>query len=320
MAAQFIAEEGPLKGLVLALDEGDEWTIGRDIDQCNLLLEDPMASRRHLLCRKSDRGYVIENLSETHPVLVNGAPLEGLYLLHESDLVKVGATLFRFYLHAPVEAEPIGQAEAKQETIYEEEQEGEEPIHFDLSMSSRFLVKVIAGPNTGAEFALDPGRSYTLGTDSTTCDIVFHDLSVSREHGRIAISEEGELIIEDLDSRNGIIVERERIIGSKRFFPNTVITVGTTSFLVLDREAEAMTIAAPLFEMPPLEEEESAAVKEEVPAEVSVAAKKEEKAPVSRGGLDSISFISGVSNLIWARYCLSLSSIRGRGALNRLYD
>lgn len=293
MGAQFIAEGGPLKGLVLALDEGDEWIMGRDIDQCNLLIEDLTASRRHLLCRKTEEGYFIENLSETHPVLVNGKTLENAYLLQEGDLIKVGSSFFRFYQQSIEDQEflePFSASDQeKYDTIYEEETET--PIHLDLSLSSRFLVKVIAGPNVGAEFALEPGATYTLGTDSTTCDIIFHDLSVSREHGRITISPEGEVTIEDLDSRNGIIVDRERIISPKRLLPNTVVTVGTTSFLLLDREAEAVTIAAPLFQPPPQEEEEAEPVfaekREETENEKVMVTPTPQvtKAPLNRGTL-----------------------------------
>ena len=50
MTARFIAEEGLLKGLILPLEEGNEWIIGRDPDACQLLLEDPAASRKHLRC------------------------------------------------------------------------------------------------------------------------------------------------------------------------------------------------------------------------------------------------------------------------------
>jgi type III secretion system YscD/HrpQ family protein len=306
MVAQFIAEEGPLKGLTLTLDEGNEWIIGRDIDQCDLLIEDLTVSRRHVLCHRTEEGYFIENLSETHPIILNRKPLQGSYLLHEDDLLQIGASVFRFHENVFQEEGTLGDFKSdeettiKHDTIYEEGESDKEPVHLDLSLSSRFLVKVIAGPNTGAEFALDVGTSYVLGTDSTTCDIVFHDLSVSREHGRITVSSEGELTIEDLDSRNGIIVERERIIASKRLLPNTVVTIGTTSFLVLDREAEAATIAAPIFEPPSLEEEEvpeESVIEEEIPEEVMVAAVAE-KTPINRGSLILSLALGGLALLL----------------------
>ena len=76
MAAKLVAEEGVLKGLVLSLEEGDQWIIGRDPDTCQLLVEDPSASRKHLICRTTPKGIMVENLSQTHPTEVNDEPVK----------------------------------------------------------------------------------------------------------------------------------------------------------------------------------------------------------------------------------------------------
>ncbi len=96
MAAEFIAEEGPLKGLILALEEGDEWVIGRDPDLCDLVVEDPKVSRRHAICRMTSSGYLLENLSDTNMVLVNDRTISEPSLLKEGDRIQIGSTLFRF--------------------------------------------------------------------------------------------------------------------------------------------------------------------------------------------------------------------------------
>src|SRR5262245_60252443 len=97
MGAEFIAEEGVLKGLILSLEKGEEWTIGRDPDLSTLVIEDPKASRRHMRIRKTEEGYSVENLSETNPVLIGDVPLVAPTLLHDGDLLRVGDSLFRFY-------------------------------------------------------------------------------------------------------------------------------------------------------------------------------------------------------------------------------
>ena len=71
MAAKLVAEEGALKGLVLSLEDGDQWVIGRDPDACQLLIEDPSTSRKHLVCKTTPKGIVVENLSETNPIQVS---------------------------------------------------------------------------------------------------------------------------------------------------------------------------------------------------------------------------------------------------------
>lgn len=294
MGAEFIAEKGVLKGLILSLERGEEWTIGRDPDLSAIVIEDPKASRIHLRIHKTEKGYVAENLSDSNPALVNGKALSESTLLHEGDLVTIGGSAFRFYPEgaagdqfafevesdndeaaeeseekeeAPREEFAAEEASAfeqgPEEDVFEEElfEESEIPeLEIDLTPSTRFILKVIAGPNTGAEFALDLDRSYLIGTDTSTCDIVFNDLSVSREHARLSVSKEGKITLEDLGSRNGVIVDKERIVSPKTLSANSVAALGTSAFLLIDREAPSETIAAPLFEAPPEEKEEAEVV------------------------------------------------------------
>ena len=97
MAPKLVAEEGILTGLVLSLEEGNQWIIGRDPDECQLLVEDPSASRKHLLIRKSPDGFIVENLSSTNPVQVNSEDVKEPRLLHHGDILTIGSGLFRFY-------------------------------------------------------------------------------------------------------------------------------------------------------------------------------------------------------------------------------
>jgi len=46
MPAHFIAEEGPLAGLILNLDRGEEWIIGRDPDEADFVVEDGKISKK----------------------------------------------------------------------------------------------------------------------------------------------------------------------------------------------------------------------------------------------------------------------------------
>lgn len=140
--------------------------------------------------------------------------------------------------------------EQVEDTIFSEE-EGDKhtlaKINFDLVETGRWLLKVIAGPNNGAEFSMHASTSYVIGTDPNSCDIVFHDTSVSRQHGRITIDKNEELTIEDLKSRNGTTVDGEAVQTKKKLAPNAVVTMGTTAFTVYDREGEMQTIISPLL-------------------------------------------------------------------------
>lgn len=286
MKSRLVGEEGPLEKLVLSFDEGDHWTVGRDPDECQLLVEDPAVSRKHLLCIRTTEGLQIDNLSKTNPSQINGEPLSAPYLLRHGDLVRIGNTLFRYFEdgaqlmspeeftgvsnrgeNAPQEESPKeeskgeSRASAKERearsdrgppsTLFGEDIAGEmvelAQVNFSLLDTGRWLLKVISGPNTGAEFAMQPGESYLIGTDPNSCDVVFYDTSVSRQHAKISISPDQVITLEDLKSRNGTLIHGDPISQPTQLPPNTIVSMGTTSFVVYDREGEMQTIISPLL-------------------------------------------------------------------------
>src|SRR5256885_177827 len=134
----------------------------------------------------------------------------------------------------------------RHDTIFDEESEKaiEPPVVVDFELmenQGRWLLKVVSGPNSGAEFYMAAGTSYLLGCDQS-CDIVFNDLSVSRQHARLSIDEDGHIQIEDLGSRNGTFVDGEKITDRRAVQSNALISLGTTTIMLIDREGERKTI------------------------------------------------------------------------------
>ena len=256
-----IGEEGPLAGLVIRLENGEEWLIGRDPDVSYQVLEDPMVSRKACVIRKKDDGFYLENLSDVSPASINGANIEGDALLTEGDTVQIGGTLFRFTEDDP----DIEKEESQPEKLEEEEKEPEPPEEENLFSSftftgdeeTRWLIKVISGPNSGAEFNAQSGRSYVIGKDPNTCDIVLQDLSVSREHAKITLDDSGSSVsIEDLNSRNGTAISGKLIEEATPLESQDLIALGTTTLLIIDREQTRETIYSPPPLPPAIEDEE----------------------------------------------------------------
>lgn len=286
MVARLVAEEGDLKGLVFSLEAGDEWIIGRDPDECSLVIQDPLVSRKHLIAKRSSEGIFVENLSSTNPSLVNDEEIgKEPRLLQQGDTIKIGNETFRYYSessahildeempsvvtpiefddHAPSataqppplllegnEKEDREEDKEETDTVFDEEEGAKSPlaeINFGITETGRWLLKVIGGPNNGAEFYMQAGHSYILGTDPHTCDIVFHDTSVSRQHAKITVTAEDTLLIEDLKSRNGVLISGAPLDGKDALSPSMIVTIGTTSFVVYDREGEMQTIISPLL-------------------------------------------------------------------------
>lgn len=145
------------------------------------------------------------------------------------------------------------------DTIFEEIEESSDELPFNFLNEAPFVLKVIAGPNTGAEIGLEKNRAYVIGKDASTCDIIFQDLSVSRNHARLHIGEDGQITIEDLGSKNKTFVNSSPISDKMTVTSQDFISLGTTTFLVLDRDAPTDTIYSPIpssFEAPQEEPEE----------------------------------------------------------------
>ncbi len=258
MAGFLIGEEGALSGLIIELQDAHEWILGRDPDVCYQVLEDPMVSRKHVLIREeSPHQLIIENLSATNPASINGEPLLEPYELSDQDLIQIGSTLFRFTTTAPDQKKP----EPPLALPSSSEDPFSDLLSFKPTEQSRWLLKVTLGPNTGAEFPLEYGKSYTLGKDPALSDLVFQDLSVSRKHARLTLTESGELFIEDLGSRNGVLVNGSLIEEKTPLFSQDAIAIGTTTFVVIDRIQERETVyAAAITETSRLSEKEKEAL------------------------------------------------------------
>lgn len=120
-------------------------------------------------------------------------------------------------------------------------------IDFGFIESGRWLLKVIGGPNSGAEFYMNAGQGYVVGNDPKSCDIVLYDKTVSRQHAKLSVSEDEKLFIEDLGSKNGILLNGIKIEQKTQFEPGVMVALGTTSFVVYDREGEVQTIITPIL-------------------------------------------------------------------------
>ncbi len=283
MTAHLIAKEGPRKGLVLNLAEQDEWIVGRDPSVASFVIEDDTVSRKHAHFFNASEGVYLENLSRVNPTLVNHETIHGRVLLKPGDAIQIGQTVFTFsegdLPELPLaehreeqEREPFEPEENAHDTIFEDAEEAA-----PLPLETPFILKVISGPNAGAEIQLEQGRSYTLGKDPDSCDVVFQDLSVSRTHARLTLSPEGEIDLEDLGSKNGTLVNGITLTENRRIHPHDMVALGTTVFLIIDRQAPQETIYSAPIASP--ESAEVEAIREEEPVEPPA----EEKTPEAAG-------------------------------------
>jgi len=295
MPAHLIGE-----GLILNLENGKEWIIGRDPEFSDFVIEDPAVSRKHALLSKDLEGFYLSNLSDSKSIYVNGIEYESgnpeRILLKEGDQIQFGSHSFRFSeeeiplqkekkkdvyedvfgdLEEPAEPPPPPRNESRNESrdesreetgeeklerIEEPQEDAEEPSYntifddvesdselpFNLLQPATLMLKVISGPNAGAEIGLERGRSYVIGRDPNSCGVLFHDYSVSHNHAKLNITADGVMEIEDLGSKNGVLVNGLPIKGNAVITTKDLIALGTTVFMIIDRETAQETLYFPV--------------------------------------------------------------------------
>ena len=101
--ALLVTLRGRAIGERILLKPGDEKVvIGRD-DDADLTLPDDSASRLHCELKFGQTGWFISDLSSTNGTYVGGQ-LTDSALLRDGDIIKIGATIFRFLSSQDVEA------------------------------------------------------------------------------------------------------------------------------------------------------------------------------------------------------------------------
>lgn len=289
MNAHLIVEEGKLTGLTFDLQGDSKWFLGRDPDLSNFIIEDLTVSRQHALITKGEDGYFIENFSQKSPLLLNNAPINQSIHLKNGDKIQLGSTIITFYDEDHENLEPqeeiiqVAPEEIQDEykTIFEEK---DETTHndaliasLDLELRERYLLKIISGPQVGSEFSMQEDKPYIIGSDATLADIILYDLSVSRKHAIITLQKDGSCKIEDLQSRNGIFINNEKIDKEALIVCQDIVQLGTTSFVLIDRDQQSHTIVA----AQPIKEEIQEEPKEETPEKPKEKLKEEAKDQVA---------------------------------------
>jgi pSer/pThr/pTyr-binding forkhead associated (FHA) protein len=94
MAAIFILTKDR-KQLARSTMAGNVFTMGRSKD-CNLTLDEPLASREHVEVTLVDGRYWIRDCESTNGTLLNGVKLAGKQSLKDGDEIYVGATRIKF--------------------------------------------------------------------------------------------------------------------------------------------------------------------------------------------------------------------------------
>jgi pSer/pThr/pTyr-binding forkhead associated (FHA) protein len=184
---------GPAAGSTIEIPGGG-LRIGRAQGAGGDLGGDPELSREHArVLALADGGLLVEDLSSTNGTFVNGTRIAAATLLRPGDELELGGTRARVLGAA---ADLAAGATASKPS---------EPAR-------RPALRVIAGNAPGAIIGLDDGP-VTLGSSSSGLLDLGGDPSLAPEHARVLARADGSVLVEDLGSPGGTLLDGRRIPG-----------------------------------------------------------------------------------------------------------
>jgi len=92
-------------------------------------------------------------------------------------------------------------------------------------------VKVLQGSNTGKDFKI-PTPKCVIGREEDCTLRIQNDDAISRKHC-VILTSENEVVVRDLNSRNGTFVNEERVAGEAVLLHGDILRVGTKQFEML---------------------------------------------------------------------------------------
>jgi DNA segregation ATPase FtsK/SpoIIIE, S-DNA-T family len=137
---------------------------------------------------------------------------------------------------------PLGDLSLRQGSVLEP---ASGPPPATTGAESAVVLSVVGGLGAGATIDLPPGR-HTVGRDPETADVVLDDPTISGSHARLDVSPDGVVVVADLESRNGTVVEGYKPDGPLRLGQGEVVQTGA----VLWRTGKPPAVDASLLGKP----------------------------------------------------------------------
>ena len=232
---------GPAEGRSLTLER--EIVVGRH--GADLNIEDPEISRRHAVLRPVEGGVEVEDLGSSNGTFVDGRRIDGPTTLTVSGMVQMGDTKIAIQLtpsagpegRPAASADPAVTAPRATRPPPDERDQGEPgPKGAGGGSTSRHLLKFVNGtaPGTLVPVGSEP---FVIGRGESGLGMLDHDPELSRKHARIS-KVDGRVVVEDLGSTNGTLVNGHRIAAPTVLQPDDSLHIGTTTLQLVELPAE----------------------------------------------------------------------------------
>lgn len=227
------------KQLAKAAIDADVFVVGRTAD-CNLRIEEPLASRQHFEIVRDRGRYLIQDRGSRNGTTLNGEKLTAKRELKDGDEIGVGGTRLKFVCDAVPDAgeevdEDATRAAAPED--FAKKMPGQQIQQKKEKGALEYKLRVLEGPSAGATFRDWEGK-LTLGRALDNHVVLMDDDLISGHHAHI-VQTGAEFFVEDLGSSNGtflngIKVQRERLAAGGKIKIGKAILV----FDVVDTRAQ----------------------------------------------------------------------------------
>jgi ABC-type multidrug transport system ATPase subunit len=179
------------------------WLIGRSSEAHVALADDPHCSREQARIRRERSAYLLEPLSKTVPITVNGRPLDGAQRLADGDVIAFSRQRLTFRTALVPAATPAG----------------------ERTLFSAAAPTVVDSMPTDLSIDIPASRGFTVGRSSGKDQVALDHPCVSRRHADVEVKA-GRVSIRDLGSTNGTFVNGSRITGAVALSSGDTVDIG----------------------------------------------------------------------------------------------
>jgi len=202
--------------------DADVILLGRDA-HCNVVLPLKAVSRAHARIVRDGGVFYIEDVGSSFGTQVNNEPLpQGeKRRLYNGDVIAIAQFDVRFETVVPM---PTG-------TFAWRPSASKASSPLAIIVSEKPYLRIMNGPNEGTRIELEEGHEYVVGRAQDAQILLNTDL-VSRRHAKLRRDLAG-THVEDLESRNGIRLNRKSIV-SATLSDGDELEIGGVKMLYID--------------------------------------------------------------------------------------
>lgn len=205
---------GPAQGSRIVLSK--PLTLGRDQEGEGRLQGDPELSRQHARIELlPGRGLLLEDLGSSNGTFVNGSRIPAPTLIGSDDEISLGQTRMRLRGEPEAPLEPDAQ-------LVDPPTGTAPPPPAPVPQAG---LRVVAGSAPGTIIPLGEGP-LLLGGRGAAAAALAGDPAVEAEHARVCLLADGRLLVEDLGSRTGTLVEGRAIPAPTLLRPGERFSLG----------------------------------------------------------------------------------------------